>query len=342
MRPTSRRCCSQSTFFVPFNKYLGDDVPMYYLKFAFIISVATHVLFSNVAYSYSMHNCSTDDPSIVYCNDFEDDPLGVYSWNNYVNDWGKHWGQGVLEGNITILEDSQGRAGQFMRVRLQKGKRHGIQWKANLDRQYNDLYYSYSVKFDDNFDLTKKLKMLGLEGGAVQTVGGNSNGETGWLAVHHLWSETPGKAFSYIYHNNQDSWGSAYFWMKNGDSCDFVPQKNAYPWIKNGKWHHIEGRVKMNTPGKSDGVVQAWVDNNLVLDASKCNKVQFRNSGKYFGIDRLRFYFIRNPEAVDKDRTSYAYLDDIIYSTKRIILPSDKASATAPTKPRGVRLQLSP
>lgn len=43
--------------------------------------------------------------------------------------------------------------------------------------------------------------------------------------------------------------------------------------LEQGRWHCVEGRVKMNAPGENDGILQGWLDGKLALSRSN---IQFR------------------------------------------------------------------
>ncbi len=51
---------------------------------------------------------------------------------------------------------------------------------------------------------------------------------------------------------------------KYGDN--WVWDGSGFPGLANNRWYCIEQYVKMNTPGKNDGVLRGWVDDNLVFE----------------------------------------------------------------------------
>lgn len=62
---------------------------------------------------------------------------------------------------------------------------------------------------------------------------------------------------SYVYHLNHPHSGS------RGEIINWDRQTGM---LDHGRWYCIEGRVLLNTPGKSDGVLQNWVDGKEALD----------------------------------------------------------------------------
>lgn len=80
-------------------------------------------------------------------------------------------------------------------------------------------------------------------------------------------------------------------WDRNGelafDGLPDVPPRSRR-WrraLRRGTWHALELRVKLNTPGAQDGVVQAWVDGDQVASVES---VAFRDRPDD-GIDRVLF-----------------------------------------------------
>ena len=57
----------------------------------------------------------------------------------------------------------------------------------------------------------------------------------------------------YVYHMDMGHWGSEYDWKIN---------------IERGVWTKIEMYVRVNTPGKRDGIIRGWVDGALAFEKS--------------------------------------------------------------------------
>ncbi len=47
--------------------------------------------------------------------------------------------------------------------------------------------------------------------------------------------------------------------------------------LEQGRWHCVEGRVRMNTPGQNDGLLRGWLDGNLQLSR---DDIQYRRDGE--------------------------------------------------------------
>ena len=66
-----------------------------------------------------------------------------------------------------------------------------------------------------------------------------------------MWVEG-GDAISYVYHPDQpSSFGDNFDW----GNASFVP----------GRWTTVETRVRLNTPGESNGIIEGWMDGRRVL-----------------------------------------------------------------------------
>lgn len=123
----------------------------------------------------------------------------------------------------------------------------GAQWKFPFIPT-DECFVSYKVKFEKDFDFVKGGKLPGLAGGIGNCGGNVPNGYDGWSARMMFWEK--GKLSFYVYFPDQSSvWGERlYLKDSTGDTIRIEP----------GKWHVITQHIRMNTPGKADGVLQGW------------------------------------------------------------------------------------
>jgi hypothetical protein len=72
----------------------------------------------------------------------------------------------------------------------------------------------------------------------------------------------------------------------------------------------------MNTPGKTDGVFQAWFDGTRVLNLQS---IRFRDDTSY-AIDMLMFsvFFGGSDETFATSKDEYLYFDDFVLSTSPV------------------------
>ena len=251
----------------------------------------THILISPVS------------AEVIYSNDFNDDSIGKYTLDNLKNDWNNpSWSNGVTSGRVQIIDGAEAFEGHSMRILYPKGvSSSGVQWQLNFDRSYNELYASFMVKFAYDFDFVRGGKIPGLAGGEANTGGHVPDGTDGWSA-RMMWF-TAGKIVQYVYHPDQPGkWGESFPWNVGGQRY-FTP----------GIWHCVETRIKINTPGKRDGIIQSWFDGELALDVKD---LRFRDTND-FAIDLFYFstFFGGSGPSYAPSKDEYAYFDNFIIST---------------------------
>ncbi|MDO8930744.1 MAG: hypothetical protein Q7W54_17360 [Bacteroidota bacterium] len=168
---------------------------------------------------------------------------------------------------------------QFLKIVIPRkfyGPITGAQWKFPF-APTDECFFSYRVKFEGKFDFAKGGKLPGLAGGTGNSGGNIPNGFDGWSARMMFWEK--GKLSFYVYFPEQSSkWGERlYLKGSSSDTIRIVP----------GKWHTITQHVRMNTPGKADGILQGWFDGQ---EAFYTDSMLFRKDEK-LKIDHI-FYSI--------------------------------------------------
>lgn len=193
-----------------------------------------------------------------------------------------------------------------------------IDWKLNTP--LTSGYFAYNLKTSPNFDSVKGGKIPGLCGGTCpsggdQTTnaprladgGNNPAGKAiGWSG-RNMW-QTGGHLIQYFYHPNQTT--------KYGPGYSYRYASGGRTYINDNKWHSIEHYVKMNTPGKTDGVFQAWFDGTRVLNLQN---IRFRDDTSY-AIDMLMFsvFFGGGDASFATTKDEYLYFDDFVLSRNPI------------------------
>lgn len=102
------------------------------------------------------------------------------------------------------------------------------------------------------------------------------------------------------------------------------------------EWHWYEMRVKANTPGVSDGILQVWIDNVLYLSYSN---VPFRAVGNTAGFRYMQHTGEWGGGGGVISQTGYWWVDHTVISTTRIGLPgsgSTTGDSTPPAPPSGI------
>jgi hypothetical protein len=114
-----------------------------------------------------------------------------------------------------------------------------------------EYWLDYQVYFENDFQWVKGGKLPGLVGG-THTSGCAAIQANGWSA-RFMWHENGGGHF-YYYHQNRAS--------GCGDVRNF---SNGLSFKKNA-WNRITERVVVNTVGQSNGLAQAWLNGQKILD----------------------------------------------------------------------------
>ena len=105
---------------------------------------------------------------------------------------------------------------------------------------------SYTLTFADNFNFVKWGKLPGLCGGDCPR-GGNADEK--WFSTRFMWRRNGAlEVYGYFQGKAEQSIGRGMFY--------FVPWKQ----------YEISQELKMNTPGKRDGVVKVFVDGKCVYE----------------------------------------------------------------------------
>lgn len=261
-----------------------------------------------VAHTWQFTTLDPSASSVVFYNDMNDEALGLYTISELRRKWNTWSGAGIAEGRVSIVPGNSRNQGSVMRIRYEAGKfglgAGGVQWRIKVG-EHDDLYASYWIKFSDDFNFVKGGKLPGLAGGKLNTGGRVPDGTDGWSA-RMVWG--PGGSINqYAYYPGQTTLkGKSFPWDIDGFTLKF----------RKGEWHKIETRIKVNTPGKYDGIMQSWLDGNLALDL---RDMRFRDIASLH-IDTLLFssFFGGASSLWATTKTEYAYFDNVVVSTKPI------------------------
>lgn len=130
------------------------------------------------------------------------------------------------------------------------GEDGGLQaYLTSADGPRDELYLQYYVRFPAGFDFVKGGKLPGLYGGTVtsgQTIPDGTDG----FSTRYMWRDG-GDGEVYAYLPTSEVHGTSL-----GRGCWFFPTN---------QWVAVEQRVKLNTPGASDGEVTVWQDGRQVF-----------------------------------------------------------------------------
>jgi len=256
----------------------------------------------------------------IFNLNFNNHDLHIYSDSDVRNDWDSNGNITLDSGAMEISNDPDpsGTHGKVLRVNYEGGNFgyrgiSGGQWWKIID-DYEEIYYSFDVYFEPGFDFVKSGKLP-----SPRSTGYRKNGKAGvqpdgtdfWTAG--LSWGVGGELRSYVYHANQNTrsgFGRHISWNDGADKKDtyFIP----------GRWHQVEIRVKLNTPGVLDGRLEGWFDGEKRLDTSS---IMFRMpGGESLNIGTLFFYtfFGGGDSSFSATKDEQVYFDNFVLSTKPI------------------------
>ena len=251
--------------------------------------------------------CDAHADAPVFQVNFEHDAPGLYSRDAVARDFAKpDWSDGIDEGRAAIVADPAGGCGQVLRITYDAGQvGGGVIIPVALPRA-DELYLGYRVFFPAGFDFVKEGKLSGLCGGACNSGGVRPDGRDGWSS-RILWQGS-GRGAQYLYWPGQ-----------NGKYGDMPPWSGA--GFATGVWHTVVTRVKMNHPGRADGISETWLDGRRVY----VNRhVRWRDTTA-FAIDSFRFETFFGGGSADYAPATpqTAYFDDIVVSRSKPAIVSD-------------------
>ncbi len=206
------------------------------------------------------------DNRVLFFDDF-DGPKKIELWGKRSQ---RIEAQARFDESAVDSEDSHLTSGKALEVTIKKGNNRGMnrryKFKDNGFDEPEEAYFRYYLRLsnDWNSDLSGG-KLPGFAGtyGRSGWGGRKTSASGGWSArgFFFLTSEdesgiplTP--LGNYVYHLDQvNRYGSDWIWSQNGGAL-----------LKNNRWYSIEQHVKLNSPGKSDGILRGWLDGRLVFE----------------------------------------------------------------------------
>jgi hypothetical protein len=211
----------------------------------------------------SLMSFSQDTIKYVFAETFEH--LPDLSQKTILNTWQIKQGS-YMESSQSLVDIGNGH-GKVWNAVYHEGKAagygdDGFAFDIPVGGEYDELWFESDLFADPDFDpysVTGKYsgKMLfGFVGGNEYLHGG----------VYHVDSSATGNGWT-----AQGVWGSQYalrpyYYDQVADGQ--THQINANLVIPRGYWIHITRRVKMNTPGKKDGIYEVYINDSLRAQAT--------------------------------------------------------------------------
>lgn len=193
------------------------------------------------------------------------------------NTWWREWNREEQPKRTrTVAEDEELKfkplSGKALRIRVDQGGHYGVslqyRFAERSGTEPEEVYFRYYLRLADDWKPTRGGKLPGISGtyGRAGWGGRKVNGTDGWSARGLFSGQREGRTpiGFYCYHADmRGRYGDHWTWDRDG-----------FAGLENNRWYCIEQHVKMNTPGRNDGVLQAWVDGKLVFDKAD---VRFRD-----------------------------------------------------------------
>jgi len=252
-----------------------------------------------------------DDPEVLLFEDFEQAPKTA-AWMKP----GGWFDQEFKAGSGCEITDQVPAAGgkRCLQYNLKKTKQ-GSGGMFHLVKPVDTLYYRYYRKFEKEWEWPKGY---GPHDGMVFGGSWDAPTKTDLSVYVDFWqsADTVARIATAKQKIGYDGWND---WLKKRDQLAPVGG-NGFSWNKSkpdkiepGKWHCVEVMVKLNAPGKEDGVVRLWVNGKLVSEHSNLPLRDEAHPDLLLNMIFLAPYF--HPGS-PKDQTHWA--DQIVVATKYV------------------------
>jgi hypothetical protein len=279
------------------------------------LSRATCLLIAMAATLIAERSFASGATSSQFEYNFTDERLGAFQ-PQFLNPAGRF--QANPE-NGRIVTDPDTPRNKVLQVRHPEGKvgpggGSGIQVEVPLvpaDR----YWFSYRVRFADDFVWRAGGKLPGLLGGDDATGGLPADGD-GW-SVRQMWFGG-GKFAPYLYHMDQPG--------EYGDTLGGTESFGQAARLQTGQWRHVAGYVQLNTDGANDGRYMLYLD-GLLLKAR--DDLRFRSQGRA-PIDKFTLvtFFGGQSDDYRPVKDEYLYLDNIRVSQNANFVFETRAGGT--------------
>lgn len=258
----------------------------------------------------------------------EESPSPVIFHSGFDTDtWYRQWGLSKAPERTRLVdadpelkfEPLEGRA---LRVHVEKGGHYGLSlafpFKKRIGYEPEEVYFRYCLRFADDWTPRRGGKLPGF-GGTYDRAGWGGrpvDGTDGWSARGLFEGRRDGRTpiGYYCYHMD----------MRGRYGSNWVWDRDDLGLLENNRWYSIEQYVKLNTPGKADGVLRGWVDGRLAFEKTD---IRFRS------VDSLKVesvwinVYLGGTWAAESDH--HLYLDEVAIS-KEPIGPYDRATGSQP------------
>lgn len=260
--------------------------------------------------------CDNAPPGTLFCDDFESSEELTERYFAYDNDDGD-----FVRAEGAGRNGSAGMVVKWQQGEIDAGKLHKaigrspdpyMRHAAGPGRDFDEIYWRIDVKYEK-----------GWQGGGADklsraTVIAGKNWQQSMIA--HIWSGGPPNGDYLVMdpatgiNENSELVTRRYNdfarlrWLGNKKS-----KKDVFSTENTGKWHCIVAHVRLNTPGKSDGIFEFWIDDELQAGSYNLNwHKEWNMQPDSYKINAVFFEnYWNNGSVKDQER----YFDNIVIST---------------------------
>lgn len=231
---------------------------------------------------------ASDIRTVLWKSDFS---KGKASYNPEVEDASANASFPVVDGQ-TVL-----------RIKAVQGTDDGYKFMTRFGHigvpQQTEVYMKYELFLPSAANMSYRGKLPGLgglpdsQGGWYTSSGGNMKSDSFSVRLHprpsteysvgYPWFD----AYIYAWHANGKYYGAVDQWgLKVPITSDLSHSHASKKTIRipQGRWFPVQMRVKLNTPGVNNGVLEMWIDG---VKGVSISDVQWRKSGVNTNINQL-------------------------------------------------------
>lgn len=248
------------------------------------------------------------DPNVIFFADFQS------------SDWASRWSLGQPLSTVSKDEKLKFKPllGKAVRVKIPEGGNGAMDVRYNFQQETGsepeEIYFRYYLRLADTwYPKQEGGKLPGISGtyGTAGWGGRTSDGYNGWSArgafSFTVADNNPLTGLhpigTYIYHADlEDRYGDIWIW-----------NKGYRGFLENNRWYSIEQYVKLNTPGKKNGILKAWIDGELAFERTD---VRFRHINR-LKIDEIWmnvYHGGTSPSPYDQ----HLFIDNVVIAKKYI------------------------
>jgi hypothetical protein len=299
----------------------------------YTITLGTFAVTTHAANAPECTDWQTNHPAWLWCDDFDSETTltdGSYFEVSRRGGFGvttdeAFAGAGSVKGTYSPEEPGYGGV-KFSFGRTQVGA------KRYLDRDFEEVYWRVYHKVKTGWQGTG-MKM------SRATIFTGPNWQQ--AAIGHIWeggthgvgmdpvSGVEGNRVTTTTYN--DFANMRWLGKKNGSVEIYAPQNNE-------RWFCIEAHMKLNTPGRKDGIMEFWIDDQLQAQSTNLN---WRGSYTEYGINAVLLEnYLNNGKGPGQQQSRL--FDNFVVSTQRIGCYSDpsQTSVRAPKSPVAVSVKV--